>query len=592
MTHSLTLGDALLTGSKHSPDPTHGFWFEVCAEGTEFGEPEAVTRIVTSLMVDGAAVAYDRDGNRTIPIKVRVNGPTLAAVAHGEAMLRRESKRLNELTWQPPDTFAFPSVYETYPSPMSRLSDGDWDLDEKVRRVRTFRLSLTCGPFARSLNPVVIDQLASGSTTTSVDTCDSATGWTGTRNGAPTTAEGPTTLWEAGAVSVMELSDTEGFAPEAWTMTRTGAVDFSTTPYLEVEVTTLDAKGGAQLSVSAHLNGSPEPLPILQVRRLTDGSQYFRVTFDTRGVAATSITFKHTSVAGYGFVWQGFLVRNIARSNVMPNVSSARQVSRIIEVDGTERTTASLRVKSATSADLGHTLVATWPEMSAGFSPSMRQWRASGNTVVADSATISGSREAIGPSAVSFGVPASSIPAGAYQLIARLRSVGATGSLNVFWEAGTSIESVLLDGTISGSHDASFPVLGRWEMVPLGTLVLPVIAANAGDLFMGINHAGSTQVEYDEVWLFPIGEDCAISGADVTATHYWCDAPDHTESNPSFRIGNTDDRSNARSPGMATIAKGVHSMRPGQMVVFVAATVDGPLVDGSLYERWHSNAAS
>lgn len=548
--------------------------------GGDHGAPETITELTQSLLGDGDLVRVARNGNREISIVVHVEGPTLGALTNFEAALRLEcAKPRNFLVFEPGDIDSVASVFEVFAVEMRQPRD-----DEVERHMlRRWELTLTCQPFARSLNPVMIDQLASGSTTTSVDTCDSATGWTATRNGVPGTAS---TGWEAGSVGIAEL-DNAVTAPEAWGLTRTGSVDFTSTPYLVVEVRTIASDYGPPLDFRATISGVQ--LPVLAVT-LIPGTVYYRVVFNATGFGVVSaISFEHVSRPGHP--WQGVFIRQVSRSNVLPG-SNARQVSRIVDVGGTERTVASLRVKSPTTTDLRHTLVATWPEKSAGFFPSMRRYRATGNTVAPDAATISGSREAIGPSAVSFGVPASSIPAGAYQLVARLRSVGATGSLNVFWEAGTSVEGVLLDGTISGSYDASFPVVGRWEMVPLGTLVLPVIAANAGDLFMGINHAGSTQVEYDEVWLLPIGEDCAISGADVTATRYWCDAPDHTESNPSFRIGNTDDRSNARSPGMATIAKGVHTMRPGPMVVFVATTVDGPLVDGSLYERWHSNAAS
>lgn len=587
MSHALTLGSVLLTDSV--PDSTNDFVFNVLADGMSFGVASPVQEVVKSLLADGDLVRITRAGNREVSFSVEISGPTLASLADGEAALGRQVGGINTLTWQPPDDLAPASVFQVLTSSMSQRFD---DLSE-LRNRRVFDLTLTCAPFAFSTKPATISELVSGSTTLSVDTCDSATGWTGKRNGVPTTTEGPSTIWEAGAVGILELSNTEGFPPETWEMTRTGSVDFSTTPYLVVELTTLTAKAGGPLIVDVYaiVAGQEVLLPPLEIRKVSDGTAYFRLTMNATNVAgATALRFRHVSSAGYGHAWQGLSVRDIKRSDAMPSVT-ARQVSRIVEVEGTERSVASLLVKSPTSSDLSHTLVATYPEMSAGFSPPMRRWRSNGNTVVADAATISGSREAIGPTAVNFGVPASSIPPGAYQLAGRLRTVGSTGSLNIYWEAGTSVQGVLLTGKQSGSLDWSFPVLGQWEIVPLGTVSLPVIAATNGDLFIGINHAGSSQVEFDELWLFPIGEDCAVSGANVTATRFWCDAPAPGEANPALRIGNTDDRSNARSPGLSTFAKGLHVMRPGRMCIFAATTVNNPMVSGSLPLAWHSNAA-
>lgn len=590
MTHSLTLGSLLLTGSPAFADEEHGFWFEVAAEGTDFGTPEAVLRVVTSLLADGAIVTYDNDGNRTIPVRVLVNGPTLDAVAQGEAALRRESKVRNELTWQPPDDLAPASVYDTHPSSMSREQDGSWDLTELRHRQRAVRLSLACAPYAHPVEPVTIEALATGTTTVTVDTCDSATGWTGTRNGVATSGEGPSTIWEAGSVGIMELDNATGFPPETWTLTRTGAVDFTATRYLEVELTTLSAKAGAPLSVSAHLNGSATALPVLQMRRIADGSQYFRVTFDTGGVSASSITFKHTSAAGYGHAWQGLQVRNIARTDVSPNVTK-RQSTRIIEVDGTERAPASIHIQSANgTAALDHVVAHTCPEDGSGYSPPLQRWRTVGQTRTPDATAFSGNYELINVTSWVAEVPTATLPEGGYTLSARMRAqVAAT--VRVSWSTSTIFpDSTTQQGFTLGQEDVDFPADQEWIIVPLAVLSLPSVRTKAGKVQIALQvEAASPSVTLDEAWLFREGVDCATTIVKTDRAHLWLDSPDLSNPGPTVWVG--DGRETKVHPGEGLIAQGTHFLSPQGTALFTAALTDNPKADATCFELWHSNVA-
>lgn len=586
MTHSLTLGSLELTGDAAFPDDEHGFWFEVAAEGTEFGSPEAVTSIVSALMTDGDLVRYDRDGNRTIPIRVRVLGPTLGAVANGEAALRRESRVHNRLVWQPPDEFAPASTYRTYPSPMRPVQDSGWDLDEKLRRSRTVSLALNADPYAFSAEQSSFSFAATPGATVSqvITTADVTTGWSAT-GGQIGAAVSSVSVTDQGAYVQATYS---GFRPMLALSYDVANVSMTTTRYLRVEVS---GDSNAAPKFSLRFAGSGEWKSVTPEMSVAIGSGVTAHYLDTQPLGSVLTGLRLTKgVPMYGSWTLTIGVHDVTRTNTLQQLS-LRQVTNTFQIGGTERTAASLRVKSSTGGDLKHTLVASWPERSSGFAPPMRRWRAGGNATPDDAATISGKREAIGPTAVSFGVPASSIPPGAYQLVGRLRSVGATGSLNIYWSAGTSVQSVLLDGEQEGSVDASFPVAGQWEIVPLGTLILPVIAASNGDLFIGINHAGSSQVEYDELWLLPVGEDCAISAANVDATHLWLDEPGPGQAQGAIRIGNTDDRANARHPGLGTFSPNTHYLRAGAMTFFVASLTDNPQVDGLYTEAWPSNAA-
>lgn len=588
MTHSLTLGSLLLTGDL--PDADHGYTLSVLAEGMALGRHEGVQEVVRSLLSDGDLVRITRHGNREVAFRVMIEGPSLGALSQGEASLRREIGRANELTWQAPDIFAVPTVFEVITSEMSQTFD---DLAE-LRRRRVFEVTLTCAPFARSINLTTVEALASGTTTVVVDTCDSATGWTGTRNGAASPGDGPSVIWEAGSVGIMELSNTVGFPPETWTLTRTGAIDFSDTPYLEVEITTLSAKGGASLSVSAHVDNGPA-LPMLEARRLTAASEYFRVTFDTGGVAASSITFMHTSSTGYGHAWQGLQVRHVARTDIAPNIT-ARQLSRILEVGGTERTPASIHIQPPTGSDpLGLTIVHTSPEMGAGYSPPLRRWRVSGNTEFPiPGLGFSGKYEAIHPNAFVAEVPISAIPEGGYEVIVALQT-DVVGTHVLHWV----VKTVLPDGSIveqpSVGVPCTFPTATAWHLFSLGVVTLPSVrTSGAGKVQIGILRdptAGGTVI-IDDAWVFRVGEGSALTMVDANQPHVWIDSPTIESPSPRVSMGGSSNRTDSYHPHGRLSASGTHTFTPGRVAMFVATRgVDNAHASLSYYKRWPNNAA-
>lgn len=586
MTHALTLGSLTLTGSKHFSDPEHGYWFEVAAEGTEFGSPEAVTSIVQSLLADGSVVRYDRDENRTIPVRVRVHGPTLQAVAHGEAALRMATKVRNELTWQPPDNFAPPSVYETYPSAMTSVQESGWDLDEMVRRVRTFRLNLMASPHARSQNPVVSEALRSGTTTVVVDTCDSATGWTATRNGAPDVA---TTFWEAGSVSVAELSDAVGLPPETWTLTRPGSVDFTDTPYLVAEMRTIGSVGLGNVVVIVDA-GLPSQrfLKILEVRKIADGTPHYRVTWDATGTAST-ITFWHRT-DDPNQVWQGVFVRNISRTDIPPG-PTPRQLTRVVEVEGTERTPGSLELFSGGATALGMTVVHTSPEDGSGYSPPLRRWRVSGAGETSNLSAVSQALESILlPNPFVAEVPNRAVPEGGYLLAARML-VPTAGVTAINWAAETVTRGVG-QGYVTDFAHWEFTTAHTWNFVPLAVLTLPTLRSEEGTV--RIQMSSSVPVELDEAWLFRVDDDCALTVIrDVATARMWLDSPDINSRVPRVWIGDNEHRTDAFHPGGNLYCHGNHTFAPDKVSVFTATSgVSGPAVSMSHYPRWHSNAAS
>lgn len=584
MTHSLTLGSLLLTDSM--PDADHDFVLNVLAEGVGFGVAKGVQQVVLSLLADGDLVRTTRYGNREVSFVVEITGPDLASLAHGEAALRREVGRGNTLTWQPPDEFAVPTVFEVLASDMTQTFD---DLDE-LRRRRKFQVNLTCAPFGRSVDPVAIEPLTAGSTTVTVDSCDSATGWTATRNGAPDVA---TTFWEAGAVGVAELDSETGFPPETWELTRAGSVDFSSTPYLSTELRVI---GSLVVSVSAIVDAglsTERTLPLLEVRKLGDGSLHHGVTWDASGVGTVStLTFRHRTTEPT-HVWQGLIVRKVSRTDVPPNVT-AHQVTRMLENLGTERTAVSIKVEPGLSGTtLGWTIVHTSPEAMGGHSPALRQFRTSGNTVTSDSALMSGGRETVDNTPIVAQVPLTSMPEGEYALVALMRS-SVAGSFEIYWQARTLLPGIGYLGGTEGFITAEFATADTWTLVPIDMATLPPIRSNGAFVQLNLQHApvAAEVIELDEWWSLRMGDDCETTIFFDNAAFLWLDSPDITSGVPRIWVGGDGDRSDAHHPSYNLYAQGNHVLHPGGTSVFVASSgLQYPKVSATYYPRWHSNAA-
>lgn len=579
MTHSLTLGSLLLTGSM--PDDDHGFTFSVLAGDFGFGVAQGVREVVTSLLADGELVRTTRYGNREVAFAVQVEGPSLGALAYGEAALRREVGRANTLTWQAPDVLSVPTVFDVLDSEMSQRFD---DLDE-LRRRRTYLVTLTCAPFARSEGLTTFDALEVGAvgSTVQVDNCESTTGWTGTWDGNP---------WGVGttdgSVYVSELDTEVGFPPSRWTLTRSGAVDLTSTPYLVVQTRTISTSPIVAAYPGASASGTP--MTLLSSRRIADGRFEFVWQLPSGFVGTTmpAVTFEHTSITD-GNVWQGFHVYDVSRTNLPPS-QSPRQLSRMIEVGGTERTPGSLRVAAPDdTSDLALTLVSTWPDDGSGFSPPLRRWRTTGNTETTDAATFSGKREPMWPNYVEHDIPVQSLPDGTYQLMGLLRAASSgdyrVDSVIQSRHAGVTLGETTWSETVTLSA-------GQWILVPMGHYRVPIVAARAGEFRVGIKTPDGAGVEYDEAWLFPMEEDCALTALLSPEPHVWLDSPDLTSPVPQVLEGAASDKSDAHWPKNGVYTMGNHVFTPGRTAVFTATHgVDWPEVTLTYYKRWHSNAA-
>lgn len=566
-----TIGDLCLTS----------YPFGVDADSTvDIGEPEMVVESVTSMLADGDLERVVRHGNRTYVLEVYVEGPSLAELATSEAELRTQLTRTGLLlTHDPGDGFSPASVYEVQ---TARLTPQRRD-DHESHLIRKFTLTLTCSGFPRSVDPVVVEALSVPGTETliSVDTCDSATGWTGTRSGAPQTVSAALT---PGSVSVAEL-DSAVTSPETWTLTRTGSIDLGTTTYLVVEARTLVS--GADERVSASVGGVS--LPMLEQREMTDGTGYSRLTFDATGFGVvSSVTFSHTSKAGSA--WQGLFIRQVSRTNAPPKIT-ARQITRIIETGGTERTPASLHVSAANgTAPLGLTIVHTSPADGSGYSPPLQRWRTVGQARTADVTAYSGNYELINVTSWVAEVPTSALPEGGYTLLARLRCQTAS-TVRISYSTSTIFpDSTTQQGFTLGQVDHAFAAANVWELVPLAVLSLPSVRTAAGKVQIALQvEAASPSTTLDEAWLFRVDDDCALTIVETDKPNLWLDSPDLSSSVPRVWVGG--DVGSRVHPGTGLKAMGSHVLSQPGTSVFTAAFTDYPNTSSTHYWRWHSNAA-
>lgn len=566
----------MLTGS----DPSVGYVFNLLSEGAGFGVAQSVQEVVTSLLSDGDMIRIPRYGNREVSFVVEITGPSSVSLALGEAALRRQIGRANLLTWTPPDSIAVPSsTFEVVASSMAQRFD---DLSE-LRFRREFTITLTCSPFARSVNPVVVTPLPAGATPTTVvvDTCDSVTGWSGTSSPSSTT----TLSTSSGAVHYGITS-----LPNNGTMTlrRTGSVTFSSTRYLVVEwrITT-SSRNNPAMDLGAPTANGVAPVSTMQL------DDNYRVSVYELSGTVNTIDFSRQALYSGSFTSSyTFSIREVRRTNQPPTASTPRQLTRIIPGRGTERTPGSIQVSSPTAAALGHTIVHTCPEVGSGYSPPLRRWRVSGNDsgLTSQNTRFSGAYEPIEPNAFVARVPNSSLPVGDYLLAARLYTTAAAVVL-VNWSAGTFVNSQFQGGVL-GSTPVTFGGAGFYTF-PIAVLSLPTVRSlgPVTQIELQTTTADSVTTQIDEGWLFKMGEDCGLTIVENATKNLWLDSPDVATGVPRAWVGDISDRSDARHPASGLRSFGTHIIHPDGTALFTAAEVDNPTASAEFYPRWHSNAA-
>lgn len=572
MTHSLTLGSLLLTDDM--PEEGHGYVFSVLAEGASFGVAQGVQEVVRSLLADGDLVRTTRYGNRQVSFRIQVTGPSLAAVAQGEAALRREVGIGNTLTWQAPDIFAVPTVFEVVDSEMSPSFD---DLGE-LNRSRIFTVTLTCSPFARSAELTTVPAvLVDGTPVTQVVTAaDTTTGWTATVfDGVTSTPVAVTDQGDFVRASGTGIALNMSHALAA-------PVSMAGTPYLIVELSG-EIPQSFQVGVQPNLTRMKYPVRIVA---LTGGRRLYALDVGSETVTRIAATFASQTPRVMAAAFH-----EVTRSNMLPDVSP-RQVARIVDVGGTERTPASLHAYTS-SGYLGRTIVHTTPADESGYTPDLTRWNYSGSDTSPNSGErfITGSWEALQPSPLIARRSADSVPRGDYILMAAMKSSTA-GLRAVSYAVKSILAGSTVVGNMTGTAYFNFEVADRMEFVPIAAVSAPVVRSEGTldvEIHLSNPSPGATSLFVEEWWLFTDGPDSALSIVGTDEAEMWLESADISSPVPRVWVGNSNGRFH---PNTRLIAQGTHTFRPGLMQVTTISDANDYLeADLSYYKRWHSNAA-
>lgn len=572
-----TIGNISLTDSPYSVD----------ADSTvDIGEPEMIVEGISSLVADGDPQRVVRHGNRTYVLEIYIEGPTLGDLAAAESALRSEIKRPGvTLTHDPGDGLTPESVYEVQ---TARLALQRNDLHES-HLMRKFVLTLTCSPWARSAETdsvTVVEPPLPPAPTVVINNADTAAKWSAfvtTYTRADGFVESPVAITDAGDGIYISTFGTNVRLQLGLTATPVVLVG---TPYLIVEM-----QGAVPTILEIDDGVSWVRPPIAMTRTTPVGTVQY--VLNVGDVTVEGVRAFWSSPDPFGGRQVNALVYDVSASSAMPVVTS-RQMSGVVIPGGTERTPCSLRLNPAAGEAMGTVILHTSREELTGYSPALRQYRFSGNSLTSDSTLMSGAREQLNLTPVVATVPIKSLPEDGYVLMARLRS-DATGVYPLVWQARTLIGATYLGGQ-TGTTSANFTVANKWTLVPLALVSLPPVRASV-DSWVQLNLTresvvGST-IDLDEWWIFRAGEDSGLTMVEDTETSFlWLDSPDLSSPVPRVWVGGNGDRSDAHHPGPGLIAQGNHVLHPEGTSVFVASSgIQNPTVTATYHKRWHSNAA-
>lgn len=573
--HALDLGDLSLIGADD-----FDYTIETIAEGMSFGGADPQDVVTQTLLQDGSAVTTDRWDNRSITFGVLIKGADLISVAAGEKALYAELGRRNTLTWTPPDGWGPPTVFDVLTS-WAEFEFDDWGEMEPGTIGRRFLLRLTCLPWGRDVERTVVSAVATGGTpptpsTVVVDTCSSASGWTGSGTVSSLGAYVQTTATVVAKDSFLQ---------------RAGTIDTSVTNFVQVDWFFT----GVVKLVSA--TGDGVDLPLIAQVALDNG--YTRATFE---VAAPSISALRFSISHNAAVAGDRLrIDQVVRTNVSPFAGTGRQQFRALAVGGSARTQGSLQIAHDTSA-LGDVLVYTNADDQSGYQPACRQYRAAGGTVTPDTSTASGALSPLdGGTPETYDIPARALPPGTYTILARVKM--RTGTATALLSATAATRGGGIDSTVR-SVGRFAALTTAWSIVEIGRLTLPPTAVPAGSSsVVRLKLSTATAVDVDECWVFNVDIGALTwvrAGTGTPATfgasnRLWLDTATLDRPRPSVWLGTQADRSDARHAlGITEVeSSGTHIFPPGPVNLFTVTTnALNAAASLDYYRSWANNAGA
>lgn len=565
-------------------------------EGDDGVAQNAYQSIDTELR-DGTIVSRTHTENREVTRVVMVEGSDLLEVAESTAALAREcEKPLNTLALDPGDGYGPPKVYETFTAQIAEVALPGGD----NANVRLFQVTWPALPFARSVDPFTVTGVTStGTTTTTVNDASSATGWSALLG-----------TFGSGGGEVTVTVDSTNQTPSAQpslVLTPGSPVDMAAFPFFVIKWRIPYPLGTFDPAPAVYADGSP----LGRVASTYDNATgFYTSTYSCPDASVASLRIQSgrvTSYSGGGITTGTFNVTEVSKSDVAPSASTKRQKVTAAEIPGSARTPASLSVSHASSA-LGNVLVYTCPELATGYTPALSTWVLTAGTTV--SGTISGS-EFSATSSARFEVPARTLPAGEYQLIAHARRnssaspgpVTFTSSCQVF-VGGVAVDPI--QSRITVHSLANVAATTPRGYISLGSFTLPptdLPEGTAATVRVTIDDDLSLAA-YDEAWLFYMPDDgsTALSQVDCStgtpaaggpSNRLWLQAADVDYPYPRALVGTQADFSDARGVSGLVSNWSEHNVPAGPNFAFVVTPgAEDAVTEWSGYARWHTHPAS
>ena len=598
--HALDFDGLDFTGRTTYGDGFEGYRYQALSDETTLGNPVPITRETISGLLDGSFVTKDGDGNREIVIKLQIVAPNSQLLADGERDLYLRCSRMVEIGWTPPDGWGARTVFLAWTSDLQHSFD---DMDE-LNLVRTFRLTITAQPhgFSETETVSTASTYVASPTTVTISDGTSATGWTAESQGTPLTVSVDAgrlkaTASRLGGETVINNRPAYTFKAK-FTRTFSPASNFTGTQYIS-----------ADLSLSAGQFTSQQATPRLEVDgEYQDGAlianedlgggvrRYTWAAYDT---SVTTLSLDMTILV-YPTAPVSFYVDNVQRSNVAPSSSSSgRESLRLISVDGSARSTGSIEIGHDTLA-LGETIIYSSPLLASGYDPRARRWMASsGVTTTADTTMVSGFRSTkLAGEFFAFEIPADSLPAGPYLVMARLKKSGSSAYLSV------ATSTVIGTATFAGPTISSAGFIpSDYAIVSAGVVTLPSRSVAPESSAVVRLSFLATDVTLDQMWLYSLAEGAAITHVDcglgsplVGFRHnrLFLDAPSvSNQGRRELLVGTAADRTNAFDTSSSATRWDDHTVEPPtQLLHVVTPGAPDPTVTWRSRAAWHTNAAS
>ncbi|MBA3783306.1 MAG: hypothetical protein H0X12_15825, partial [Nocardioides sp.] len=461
----------------------------------------------------------------------------------------------------------------------------EYDDEREQALFRIYTLTFQAHPWPRSATKIITPAVATASATV-VNNGSSTTGWT-----APNTAS-PVVSVVSGAVQVAYDGDAIGGGYDGARLRLTSTVDTDPDHYVGVDW---------KSSVPAYQFFLVDGASLTEVRREPGATAgYTRSWYSVAANSGTTLELQTVHQPATGT--PTLSIDQILKSATLPNTGTGRQLSRTINPGGSVPTEGDVIVQHPTSG-LGQTIVFTHPS-GGGYSPPLRQWRFSSDTVTPDASVVSGNTNQL-TGGNEYRVPVSAIPDGDVQLWARLYS-SAAGTVQIFWAADSWMGGVQVGDTQGGVFPTAvtWATAATWQIVFLGRFALP--AAKVGPagfhrIALQRDTNATASVYVDDAWLFAMDKGRltvvdAGSGTPTVGTvanRLRITAPSLEEPHGGIALANASDWSDSYTPPTPRVLcdQVGHRFDPdGSNVLVVTPGALDASVSLEHFRKWHTNA--